>query len=69
MVYYLSSYNKRALHVHLAQQAIGLFGPVYYLVGQLAAWLVILLMSPKLANSGRLETPISLPIQYDRRSI
>ena len=69
MVCQLSSYNECALHVPSVQLAVWLSGPVHDLVGQLLAWLAVLLGSLKLTNGGRPETPVSHPVQHDWRLI
>ena len=52
--------------VHLV---VGLFGPVHVLVGQPLAWSGVLPGSLKHTCGGRLETPVSNPVQHDRRLI
>ena len=46
MVYQLLSYVECALHVSSFQKIVGLFGPVYDLVGKLAAWSGVLFGEP-----------------------
>ena len=68
MICQLQSYDERDLHVYSIQQATDLFELIHDMVGQLVTWSTVLLRSPKLAKEGRLGTPVSWPVHYDRRS-
>ena len=68
MVSQLQSYDERGLHVRSIQQAIKLFKHIHDLVGHLMTQSTVSFRSPKLVRGGRPGTPVSWPIQYDRRS-